>query len=92
MIEFTCQCGKHLKADDRHAGGKARCPACRQIIMVPTLEELDDEVPSECPSCRMLKKAREHAGKKIKCPVCREVVEVRGAVHRGVERGVMASP
>ncbi|MFH1707365.1 MAG: hypothetical protein ABIF71_05550 [Planctomycetota bacterium] len=37
-IEFNCgACGKDLKVDDKHAGRKLKCPACKQGITVPSV-------------------------------------------------------
>jgi tetratricopeptide (TPR) repeat protein len=34
-IDVICQCGKKLIAKDEHAGKRAKCPACGQIVMIP---------------------------------------------------------
>jgi biopolymer transport protein ExbD len=35
-IDFNCpQCGRELRADDRHVGRKVRCPDCATLIAVP---------------------------------------------------------
>lgn len=34
-ISVTCQCGKRLTAKDEHAGKRAKCPACGQILAIP---------------------------------------------------------
>jgi transposase len=35
-ISVTClYCGRTLKAKDEHAGQKAKCPGCDNVIMVP---------------------------------------------------------
>jgi RsiW-degrading membrane proteinase PrsW (M82 family) len=35
-IDFSCTCGKTLKAPDTAAGRKARCPRCQSIVTVPS--------------------------------------------------------
>ena len=35
-IQVTCDCGKTLKVKDEHAGKKLRCPACSEMITVPS--------------------------------------------------------
>ena len=35
-IEVRCQCGKKLKAPDKYAGRKVRCPGCQQSIAIPS--------------------------------------------------------
>ena len=38
MICFTCEnCGRKVRTDDAHSGMKARCPSCRAIVSVPTV-------------------------------------------------------
>lgn len=38
MICFTCEnCGRSVRTDDAHSGMKARCPSCRAIVSVPTV-------------------------------------------------------
>jgi multidrug resistance efflux pump len=35
-ISFACECGKQLNAKDELAGKRVKCPACQEILMVPT--------------------------------------------------------
>mgnify|MGYP000946439218 CR=1 FL=1 len=36
-IEFHCEfCGKQVRAQDEHAGKRAKCPSCHQSVYVPT--------------------------------------------------------
>src|SRR5258708_32607762 len=40
-IKFNCShCHKSLKVSQALAGKKARCPGCKQVITIPTLESL----------------------------------------------------
>src|ERR1700758_4973093 len=39
-IPFTCPCGQALQAPDEQAGRPVCCPACRQVIRVPPLQDL----------------------------------------------------
>jgi hypothetical protein len=34
-IEFACGCGKRLKAAEQHAGKRAKCNGCGQIVSIP---------------------------------------------------------
>jgi hypothetical protein len=34
-IQFACQCGKSLRAADEHAGKRAKCNACGQVVTIP---------------------------------------------------------
>lgn len=34
-IEFRCQCGKTLRIGAKHAGARAKCPACGAAVVVP---------------------------------------------------------
>ncbi|MBC7819729.1 MAG: RDD family protein [Planctomycetaceae bacterium] len=47
-IRVTCDtCGKVLKAMDEHAGKKAKCPDCGNVLLVPAQEILDAEVDEQ---------------------------------------------
>ena len=36
MINFRCEhCNRKLSVPDKHAGKKAKCPACRKLIVIP---------------------------------------------------------
>jgi hypothetical protein len=35
-IAFSCSCGRKINAKDEHAGKKAKCPACGQVVTVPS--------------------------------------------------------
>jgi Protein of unknown function (DUF1559)/Domain of unknown function (DUF4190) len=35
MIQFSCECGRELKAPEELAGKQVRCPACKQVQTVP---------------------------------------------------------
>ena len=82
MIRFKCPCGKLLKANGRYASDKVRCPACRQLVDVPSHERWDEVLSVACPICTTLKAAVEHAGEKVKCPACGRVVRISGAAVR----------
>jgi DNA-directed RNA polymerase subunit RPC12/RpoP len=36
-IDFTCKCGKHLRAKDDQASKRIQCPACGRALVVPEL-------------------------------------------------------
>lgn len=47
-IRVTCDtCGKVLKAQEEHAGKKAKCPDCGSIVAVPRQEILDAEADDQ---------------------------------------------
>src|SRR5579871_257925 len=35
MIQVTCSCGKELRARAEHAGKRAKCPRCGQVLLIP---------------------------------------------------------
>ena len=37
MIRFSCTCGRSLKAPEKLAGKRSRCPACAAAVVVPQL-------------------------------------------------------
>ncbi len=46
MIAFVCsQCGMKLKVDPKFAGRSSRCPACKQLLVVPTPDHSEQSVP-----------------------------------------------
>lgn len=43
-ISVTCPCGKQLRAKPEHAGKRAKCPGCGQVLMIPAAEtDLQEE-------------------------------------------------
>jgi hypothetical protein len=38
-IFFRCHCGQDLRVDEERAGGRTECPACCEIVPVPSLPE-----------------------------------------------------
>jgi hypothetical protein len=38
-IEFACACGKKLKAADEHAGKRAKCSGCGQVMNIPSVSK-----------------------------------------------------
>src|SRR5579872_5372735 len=53
MIRFSCACGRSLKAPEKLAGKKSRCPACALAVVVPQMalvfagHESSEESPPE---------------------------------------------
>ena len=35
MIKFHCKCGQKIGVEDEHAGKRAKCPRCKQIVRIP---------------------------------------------------------
>src|SRR5437588_12493077 len=46
MIDFTCDCGKPLRAREEHAGQRTRCPDCGRELIIPTGSTAIEPVPS----------------------------------------------
>lgn len=45
-IDMTCGCGRTMRAKDEHAGRRARCQGCGQILTVPVPRAaVDDDKP-----------------------------------------------
>jgi hypothetical protein len=41
MIKFSCEnCGRKIRAPEIHAGKKGKCPKCKNIVVVPKLEDI----------------------------------------------------
>lgn len=49
-ITVNCLCGKKLKAPDRLAGKRAKCPRCGKALEVPRLPETDTSSSASSPS------------------------------------------
>src|SRR5688572_18645584 len=55
MISIGCAgCGKRLKAKVEHAGRKARCPNCGQVMTLPAISQASThvEVRTDLPPAR----------------------------------------
>jgi hypothetical protein len=46
-IRFACDCGRSLEIDDKYAGKRARCPACKAAVAVPVPEPEPDDCALE---------------------------------------------
>ncbi|MFO0877631.1 MAG: DUF1559 domain-containing protein [Gemmataceae bacterium] len=46
MIRFFCPCGRQLQARDEDVGKKAKCPACGQIMPIPSQTEAAKSRPT----------------------------------------------
>ena len=44
-IRFSCLCGKHLKADESHAGRRIMCPKCKRPVAIPAADEAAEPEP-----------------------------------------------
>lgn len=49
-IEFACDCGKRLKVSDEHAGKRAKCPACKNPVTVPSAAVIPTPPPKPEPA------------------------------------------
>lgn len=47
MIEFACEnCGQKITVPRVHAGKKAKCPKCKQIVIIPGTKAKNDDTKS----------------------------------------------
>ena len=71
-LRLSCQCGKVLIADERHAGKSARCPHCQTLVRIPTPAEKQQPRPSTSAAPQSLPEImranRKLAGRQ--CPIC----------------------
>ncbi len=76
-IQVTCEtCGKVLKALDDHAGKKAKCPDCGNILVVPAQEILDAEVDDGYHFSATSSGVEEEAtNDRLPCPACGEEIK-----------------
>ena len=46
MIKFSCEhCGKdNITAPDTAAGKRGKCPACKQVVSIPTLDDVETDL------------------------------------------------
>ena len=44
VMEFSCECGRVLRADETHVGRRSTCPACGREVIVP-----DEDLPLTAP-------------------------------------------
>src|SRR6516225_789141 len=88
-IKFNCQfCQRSLKVNQELAGKKARCPGCKKIITIPTLQpapvEIDLNLEEEAAATLAEQTAapagpaREKAPIKFHCTYCDEEIDVSG--------------
>jgi hypothetical protein len=43
-IDFQCKhCGKNIQAPDKLAGKRGKCPKCRNTLVIPELQQADDQ-------------------------------------------------
>src|SRR5688572_25831458 len=45
-IKFSCKCGKHLRARETLAGKRSVCPACGELVGVPSLQPTHRGTPA----------------------------------------------
>jgi DNA-directed RNA polymerase subunit M/transcription elongation factor TFIIS len=88
-IKFNCHfCQRSLKVNQELAGKKARCPGCKKVISIPTLQpttvDVDVNVEEEAAAAlaeqtaTVAAPAKEKAPIKFQCRYCDEEVEVSG--------------
>src|SRR5262249_30504172 len=85
-IKFNCpKCQNSLRVSQELAGKKARCPGCKQVITIPTLELPAADIEAlaaaalvDQPKPEPVKAQKEAAPIKFQCFYCDEQVEVPG--------------
>jgi hypothetical protein len=43
-IFFNCTCGQDLRADERDEGGHTECPACGDVVPIPSLAQVNERL------------------------------------------------
>lgn len=79
MIRFSCKhCGHIINVDDKHSGGRGKCPKCSRIITVPDKSTI---ITIRCENCgRNINVPKTYAGKKGKCPKCGNIIFISQTV------------
>jgi hypothetical protein len=76
MIKFHCsKCGKGVKAPDKYAGKRVKCPSCQTPNLLPADEDLEAYEVEEITCVAYEGVFCQHCGKKMKkaavyCPGC----------------------
>jgi len=76
MIKFHCsKCGKGVKAPDKYAGKRVKCPSCQTPNLLPANADLEAYEVEEITSVAYEGVFCQHCGKKMKkeavyCPGC----------------------
>ena len=76
MIKFHCnKCGKGVKAPDKYAGKKVKCPSCQASNLLPSNEDLEAYEVEEVKEDYYEGVFCQHCGNKMKkeavlCPKC----------------------
>ncbi|MDC3379136.1 hypothetical protein OAX78_02520 [Planctomycetota bacterium] len=47
MLEVECECGQVLRVPEQHAGRKARCKACEQVLTIPGGKRRKEKPPEQ---------------------------------------------
>jgi RNase P subunit RPR2 len=45
-IPVRCECGKQLRASEKSAGKRGKCPACGRVLVVPAAASIHEGVPA----------------------------------------------
>jgi hypothetical protein len=69
-MRVLCKCGRTLTLPAEAAGRRGRCPACRTVMAVPTVEEDRGLMRWYCACGQRLKAREASAGRNIACPNC----------------------
>ncbi|MHC4271588.1 MAG: hypothetical protein ACYST2_04670, partial [Planctomycetota bacterium] len=83
FIKFNCpHCDKRIKVPGKYVGGQGKCPKCHQILKVPLIENVSDQLERpifrfRCPHCdQKMGVPEQYAGKRTRCKNCKQSIEI----------------
>jgi DNA-directed RNA polymerase subunit RPC12/RpoP len=76
IIRFSCgACGRHIKVGQDYAGQKVRCPQCKNMVVVPGVDDLHTV---DIVSGLIVDHRQAAAGMmRFRCSACHEHIEVK---------------
>jgi len=98
IVDFHCEsCGQKISVPRIHAGKKARCPNCKNVVVVPAQSQASAEsagtVRFKCSMCdREIEEAETSRGKLVECPQCGCYVAVPSEKMPAPEAGDSVQP
>ena len=76
MLRFCCEkCGCKISVQDKNAGMKAKCPKCKNLLIVPKKSNTIDFI---CQNCGQKISVLKNSGQKGRCPNCKNLITVPG--------------